>query len=93
MATLNERHLVERLRRRDEAAFNELVQLYLDAVLAHVRSRVADPAVAADLAQEVLVRAFHGAEHAPRASGLFLWLRAIADEESERHPVATREQS
>ena len=88
MATLIERNLVERLRQRDEAAFNELV-LYADAVLEHVRSRIADPVVAADLVQEVFVSAFRGAERAPRASGLFLWLCAIADDQSRRYPEMT----
>ena len=89
MATLIERHLVERLRQRDEAAFNEMVHLYADVVLEHVRSRIADPAEAADLVQEVFVSAFRGAERAPRASALFLWLCAIAEDQSRRYPETT----
>jgi DNA-directed RNA polymerase specialized sigma24 family protein len=80
MATLRERQLLDQLRLRDEAAFNRIVALYTDAVLEHVRSRIADPSVTADLVQNIFVRAFRDAEHAPRASGLFLWLCAIADE-------------
>jgi len=88
MATLSERNLVERLRQRDEAAFNEMVHLYADTVLEHVRLRIADPAVAADLVQDVFVSAFRGTEHAPHTSGLFLWLCSIADDQSKRHPAA-----
>jgi DNA-directed RNA polymerase specialized sigma24 family protein len=92
MATLNERHLLERLRQRDEVAFNELVRLYSDAVLEHVRARVGDPAVAADVVQEVFAEAFHRAERAPRVYGLFVWLCGIADELGERAPGTMSEE-
>jgi RNA polymerase sigma-70 factor (ECF subfamily) len=90
MATLRERQLLDQLRQRDEAAFNQMVRLYADVVLEHARSRIADPVAAADLVQEVFVSAFRDVDRAPRASGLFLWLCAIADEHGGRHRAARR---
>ncbi len=81
MATLSEHDLLERLRQRDEATFNRVVCLYTNAILEHVRARVVDPGVAECLVQEVFVRAFRDAERAPAASGLFLWLCALADDQ------------
>ena len=54
----DEARLLERLKRRDEAAFNQLVQLHQGAVYRQLLRVLGDPGEAEDLAQEVFVTVF-----------------------------------
>ena len=57
---VNERQLVERCRRGDEGAFQELVDRYKDLVFALIARTVQDRSRAEDLAQEVFLRIYRG---------------------------------
>ena len=54
----HEARLVEKLKRHDEAAFNELVRLYEDRIFRLLLRMIGDRAEAEDLAQEVFVTVF-----------------------------------
>lgn len=73
-----EEQLVERLKRQDEAAFNELVRLYQGRVFRLVLHMLKDRAEAEDLAQEVFVTVFKSIHGFRGDSKLSTWLYRVA---------------
>ena len=73
-----EERLVERLKRRDEAAFNELVRLYQAKIFRLVFRMLGDRAEAEDLAQEVFVTVFKSIDGFRGDSKLSTWLYRVA---------------
>ena len=73
-----EQKLVERLQRRDEAAFNELVRLYQAKIYRLVFRMLGDRAEAEDLAQEVFVTVFKSIDGFRGDSKLSTWLYRVA---------------
>ena len=73
-----EEKLVERLKRRDEAAFNELVTLYQARVFHLVFRMLGDRAEAEDLAQEVFITVFKSIDGFRGDSKLSTWLYRVA---------------
>lgn len=73
-----EQKLVERLQRRDEAAFNELVRLYQGKIFRLVFRMLGDRAEAEDLAQEVFVTVFKSIDGFRGDSKLSTWLYRVA---------------
>src|SRR5687768_10374102 len=78
MADGDEDKLVERLKRRDEAAFNELVRLYQVKIFRLVFRMLGDRAEAEDLAQEVFVTVFKSIDGFRGDSKLSTWLYRVA---------------
>lgn len=78
MSEGDEALLVERLKRRDEAAFNELVRLYQGKVFTLVHRMLGDRAEAEDLAQEVFVTVFKSIDGFRGDSKLSTWLYRVA---------------
>jgi RNA polymerase sigma-70 factor (ECF subfamily) len=74
----DERRLVERLLRRDEAAFNELVRLHQAPVYRLLFRMLGDATEAEDVAQEVFVSVFKSIESFRGDSALATWLYRIA---------------
>jgi RNA polymerase sigma-70 factor (ECF subfamily) len=74
----DEERLIERLRQRDEGAFNELVRLHQAAVFRQLLRVIGDPAEAEDLAQEVFVTVFKAIESFRGDSRLATWIHRIA---------------
>ncbi len=74
----DEDQLVERLKRADEAAFNELVRLYQERVFRLVLHMLKDRAEAEDLAQEVFVTVFKSIHGFRGDSKLSTWLYRVA---------------
>lgn len=74
----DEERLLQRLRQRDEAAFNQLVRLYQAAVFRQLLRAIGDPAEAEDLAQEVFVTVFKAIETFRGESRLSTWIHRIA---------------
>lgn len=70
--------LLARLRRRDEAAFNEFVRSYQGPVYRMLLRLLGDAAEAEDIAQEVFVSAFKAIENFRGESALGTWLYRIA---------------
>ena len=73
-----EDELVVRLKRRDEAAFNELIRLYQGRVFRVVHRMLGDEAEAEDLAQEVFVTVFKSIDKFRGDSKLSTWLYRVA---------------
>ena len=73
-----ERKLVERLKRRDEAAFNAFVRLYQDKVFALVNRMLGNRAEAEDLAQEVFITVFRSIDSFRGDSRIGTWLYRVA---------------
>ncbi|MDQ3033075.1 MAG: sigma-70 family RNA polymerase sigma factor [Myxococcota bacterium] len=73
-----EEKLVERLKRRDEAAFNEVVRLYQDRVFRLVLRMLGDRAEAEDVAQEVFITVFKSIDGFRGDSKLSTWLYRVA---------------
>src|SRR5688572_15386744 len=73
-----EEQLVERLKRRDEAAFNELVTLYKARIFRLVLRMLGDRAEAEDLAQEVFITVFKSIDGFRGDSKLSTWLYRVA---------------
>lgn len=73
-----ERKLVERLKRRDEAAFNTFVRLYQDKVFSLVNRMLNNRAEAEDLAQEVFITVFKSIDQFRGDSRLGTWLYRVA---------------
>ena len=73
-----EEKLVERLRRRDEAAFNEFIRLYQAKVFRLVLRMLGDRAEAEDLAQEVFITVFKSIDSFRGDSKLSTWLYRVA---------------
>jgi RNA polymerase sigma-70 factor (ECF subfamily) len=73
-----EEKLVERLKRRDEAAFNEVVRLYEAKIFRLVLRMIGDRAEAEDVAQEVFVTVFKSIDGFRGDSKLSTWLYRVA---------------
>ena len=74
----DEERLIERLRQRDEGAFNELVRLHQAAVFRQLLRVIGDAAEAEDLAQEVFVTVFKAIDTFRGDSRLATWIHRIA---------------
>lgn len=70
--------LVERLKRRDEAAFNELITLYQGRIYRLLFRMLGDAAEAEDLAQEVFITVFKSIDGFRGDSKLSTWLYRVA---------------
>lgn len=70
--------LVERARRQDLEAFGKIVDAYQNRVFGFVRRMVRDADEAADLSQEVFIRAFQSFSRFDGRSSLRTWLFRIA---------------
>lgn len=70
--------LVERLKRRDEAAFTELVRAYQDRVFGLTFRMLGDRAEAEDLAQEVFVTVFKSIDSFRGDAQLGTWIYRVA---------------
>ncbi len=70
--------LVERCRKHDTEAFGKVVDAYQHRVYGFVRRMVHDPEEAADVAQEVFIRAFQAFGRFDGRSSLRTWLFRIA---------------
>jgi len=81
--SLSERVLVARLRRRDELAFNEVVELHGDKVFSLVLRMVGTRAEAEDIAQEVFVTVFKSIDSFRGESKLSTWILRIAANHSK----------
>jgi RNA polymerase sigma-70 factor, ECF subfamily len=73
-----ERKLVERLQRRDEAAFNFFVRTYQDRVFAIVYRMLNNRAEAEDLSQEVFITVFRSIDSFRGDARLSTWLYRVA---------------
>jgi RNA polymerase sigma-70 factor (ECF subfamily) len=74
---LKERELIARAQRGDRAAFAALVRAHQDEVYTLARRLVGDPHLAADIAQEALVRAWRALPRFRGDSQLSTWLHRI----------------
>ena len=77
MNPAHERELVERCRRGDEGAFQELVDRYKDLVFALIARTVQDRSRAEDLAQEVFLRIYRGLPYFRGEARLSTWIYRI----------------
>src|SRR5689334_6459239 len=78
MLDAEEQELVERLKQRDEAAFNAFVLRYQDRVFRVVLRMLGDRAEAEDLAQEVFISIFKAIESFRGDSQLSTWVYRVA---------------
>ena len=74
---MDEKHILTRARRGDTAAFEELVRLYEKRVYAVALRSSGNPEDAADLVQEVFLRAWRSIESFRGDSGFSTWLFRI----------------
>ncbi len=77
MEPVNERELVERCRRGDEGAFEELVDRYKNLVFALIARTVPDRSRAEDLAQDVFLRIHRGLPYFRGEARLSTWIYRI----------------
>ncbi len=70
--------LVSACRRRDDAAFGRLIDLYQARIYGFVKRMVHDAEDAQDLTQEVFIRAYQGLDRFDGRSSLRTWLFRIA---------------
>ena len=92
MQPVHEQELVERCRRGDEGAFQELVNQYKDLVFAIIARTARDASFAEDLAQEVFLRIHRGLPYFRGEARLSTWIyRIVANvcvqEQQSRKPV------
>lgn len=73
----NERELVDRCRRGEEGAFQELVDRYKDLVFALIARTMQDRSRAEDLAQEVFLRVHRGLPYFRGEARLSTWIYRI----------------
>lgn len=73
----NEQELVERCRRGDEGAFQELVNRYKDLVFALIARTIPDRPRAEDLAQDVFLRIHRGLPYFRGEARLSTWIYRI----------------
>jgi len=78
LISVSEQELVRRLKRREEAAFNELVRTHQDRVFRLVFRFLHDATEAEDVAQEVFVNVFKAIEGFREDSQLSTWIFRIA---------------
>ena len=92
MDAVNERELVERCRRGDEGAFQELVDRYKDLVFALIARTVQDRSRAEDLAQDVFLRIHRGLPYFRGEARLSTWIYRIVANAclQDQRPSATR---
>jgi RNA polymerase sigma-70 factor, ECF subfamily len=81
--SLGERLLLNRLVKRDEEAFNEIVRSYSDRVYNLVLRLVGSPSEAEDIAQEVFVTVFKSIESYRGEARLSTWILRIAANHSK----------
>src|SRR5438094_9128166 len=74
---VHERELVERCRRGDEGAFQELLNGYKDLVFALIARTVPDRSRAEDLAQDVFLRIHRGLPYFRGDARLSTWIFRI----------------
>src|SRR5262245_46718013 len=77
MQAVNERELVERCRRGDERAFQELIDQYKNLVFALIARTTQDRARAEDLAQDVFLRIHRGLPYFRGEARLSTWIYRI----------------
>src|SRR5690242_21706475 len=77
MDPVHERELVERCRRGDEGAFQELVDRYKDLVFALIGRTVQDRSRSEDLAQDVFLRIHRGLPYFRGEARLSTWIYRI----------------
>src|SRR4051812_8051928 len=77
MHPVNERELVERCRRGDDGAFQELIDRYKDLVFALIARTVQDRSRAEDLAQDVFLRIYRGLPYFRGEARLSTWIYRI----------------
>lgn len=70
--------ILARARRRDMEAFGKIVDAYQNRVYGFVRRMVTNPEEAADVTQEVFIRAFQSFERFDQRSSVRTWLFRIA---------------
>jgi RNA polymerase sigma-70 factor, ECF subfamily len=92
MQPVHEQELVERCRRGDEGAFQELVNQYKDLVFAIIARTARDASSSEDLAQEVFLRIHRGLPYFRGEARLSTWIyRIVANvcvqEQQSRKPV------
>jgi RNA polymerase sigma-70 factor (ECF subfamily) len=73
-----ESSLIDRCRRRDMEAFGRLVDAYQNRVFGFVRRMINNPEEAADVTQDVFIRAFQSFDRFDGRSSLRTWLFRIA---------------
>ncbi len=78
MPEVDERNLVARCRRGEEAAFRDLVDRYSPMVFALASRLVRPPLRAEDIAQDAFLRVHRGLPHFRGASSLATWIYRIA---------------
>jgi RNA polymerase sigma-70 factor (ECF subfamily) len=78
MQAVTERELVERCRRGDEGAFQELIERYQRLVFALILRTVPDKSRAEDLAQDVFLRVYRGLPYFRGEARLSTWVYRIA---------------
>src|ERR1039457_183219 len=76
--SLTEQTLIERCRKQDSEAFGRFIDLYLGRVFGFVRRMVADADEAADVTQEVFIRAYQHFGRFDSRSSVKTWLFKIA---------------
>ena len=81
--SIGERLLLNRLVKRDEDAFNEIVRSYSDRVYNLVLRLVGSPSEAEDIAQEVFVTVFKSIESYRGEAKLSTWILRIAANHSK----------
>ena len=74
---VHERELVERCRRGDEGAFEELIDRYKDLVFALIARTLQDKSRAEDLAQDVFLRIHRGLPYFRGEARLSTWIYRI----------------
>src|SRR4051812_15096824 len=77
MEPVSERELVERCRRGDEGAFQELVDKYKNLVFALIARTVQDRSRSEDLAQDVFLRIHRGLPYFRGEARLSTWIYRI----------------
>ena len=77
MDPVHERELVERCRRGDEGAFQELVDRYKDLVFAIIGRTIQERSRAEDLAQDVFLRIYRGLPYFRGEARLSTWIYRI----------------
>jgi RNA polymerase sigma-70 factor (ECF subfamily) len=77
MVDLDERELIERLKRRDEAAFNIFVLRYQERVFRLILRMLGDRAEAEDLAQEVFISVFKAIDSFRGDAQLSTWVYRV----------------
>lgn len=78
MVDAEERELIEKLKRHDEAAFNQFVLRYQERVFRLLLRMLGDRAEAEDLAQEVFISIFKAIEGFRGDSQLSTWVYRVA---------------